>query len=131
MSMNKKHLAKKLDRLASNVAKKGIFVVSKQNKFFVVQDHISKKVVYNEIPLRHVAEYLCKQTNKGKLVNGDMTKSLRDLIWQYHKFTSDIMFYTHTLRTTNDPVKYDMTEARLSDARGRLDYTRYELQRYS
>ena len=131
MSMNKKHLAKKLDRLASNVAKKGIFVVSKQNKFFVVQDHISKKVVYNEIPLKHVAEYLCKQTNKGKLVNGNMTKSLKDLIWQYHKVTSDIMFYTHTLRTTKDPIKYDMTEARLSDARGRLEYTRHELQRYS
>lgn len=131
MGMNKKYLAKKLDRLASNVAKKGIFVVSKQNKFFVVQDHISKKVVYNEIPLKHVAEYLCKQTNKGKLVNGDMTKSLKDLIWQYHKVTSDIMFYTHTLRTTKDPIKYDMTEARLSDARGRLEYTRHELQRYS
>ena len=36
--MNKKVVAKKSDKLASNVAKRGIFVVNKINNVFVVQD---------------------------------------------------------------------------------------------
>ena len=64
--MNKKVVAKKLDKLASNVAKRGIFVVNKINNVFVVQDHISKNVVVDDIPLKQVADYLCQCKNKQK-----------------------------------------------------------------
>ena len=55
--MNKKQVARKLDKLATNVAKRGIFVVNKINNVFVVQDHIRGNVVIDDITLRNVAEY--------------------------------------------------------------------------
>lgn len=128
--MDKKKLAKKLDTLASNVAKKGIFVVTKQDDLFVVQEHITRRVVDQNIPMRNVAEYLCTLRNKSKTLGVNAKKDLHDLISQYFKYQNDIMFYRHTLKTTKDAIKYDCTEARLHDTLARLSSTRYELQKY-
>jgi len=129
--MNKKYVAKKLDKLATRVAKRGIFVVNKVNNVFVVQDHIKGSIVIDEIPLRNVAEYLCKCKNKQNPPSEVVGKKLRDSMKLYFKFANDIMFYKYTLKTTNDPIKYDMTEARLDDASSRLWYLREELQQYN
>lgn len=129
--MNKKVVAKKLDKLASNVAKRGIFVVNKVNNVFVVQDHIKKTIVIDDIPLKHVADYLCNCKNKQKEPSEVVGKKLRSAMNSYFKFQSDIMFYKHTLKNTKDTMKYDMTEARLDDAIGRLQHIRSELQHYS
>jgi len=128
--MNKKSVAKKLDRLASNVAKRGIFVVSKQDNVFVVKDHIRGHIVIDDIPLRNVAEYLCNAKNKSKDPSEAVTKKLADNMKLYFKYMNDCMFYRYTLKTTKDPIKYDMTEARLDDASGRLQHIRSELQQY-
>ena len=129
--MNKIQVARKLDRLATNVAKRGIFVVNKVNNVFVVQDHIRGNIVINDIPLRNVADYLCKCKNKQKEPSEVVGKKLRDSMKLYFKFANDIMFYKYTLKSTKDPIKYDMTEARLDDASSRLWHIREELQQYN
>lgn len=129
--MNKKVVAKKLDKLASNVAKRGIFVVNKINNVFVVQDHISKNVVVDDIPLKQVADYLCQCKNKQKEPTEIVSAKLRNSMNAFWKFQTDIMFYRYTLKTTKDPIKYDMTEARLDDALGRLTHIKDELRHYS
>lgn len=128
--MDKKQIAKKLDTLASNVAKKGIFVVSKQDNLYIVQEHITKQIIACDIPMRNVAEYICRIKNKGKDPAITAIREIRNLISKYFKYKSDIMYYRHTLKSSKDSFKLDAAEARLIDTVARLNYTRYELQRF-
>ena len=128
--MDKKRIAQSLDKIATNVAKKGIFVVNKQDGLYVVQEHITNTVLDKDIPLRNIANYICNIRNKGKILNPGVQKKLTDLISLYFKYQNDIMFYKHTLKHTTDVTKYDATHARLHDTFARLSHTKDELQRY-
>jgi hypothetical protein len=128
--MDKKQIAKKLDTLASNVAKKGIFVVSKKDNLYIVQEHITKQIIASDIPMRNVAEYICRFKNKGKDPAITTLREIKDLISRYFKYKSDIMYYKNTLKSSKDSFRLDAAEARLIDTIARLNYTRYELQRY-
>jgi len=45
---NKKKLIKSLDRIVTNVAKRGVFVVNKIDDSFCVQNYVSKAIVIDE-----------------------------------------------------------------------------------
>ena len=128
--MNKTKLVKQLDSLAENVARKGIFVVSKEDGNFVVKEHISDTVVAKDIPIRSVAEYICRLKNKGKTPPITVLHNIRKLISQFFKYQNDIFFYRNTLKSTADSCKYDATEARMIETQARLSHTHKELQRY-
>ena len=128
--MNKKNLAKQLDSIAANVARKGIYVVTKENDLFVVKEHVTGCVVIQDIPVRSLAEYLCNLKNKNKKPSINAARDIKDLVMLFFKYTTDIVFYKNTLKKTTDSTKYFATEARMLDTIARLARTRRDLQRY-
>lgn len=128
--MNKQHLAKKIDQLADNVAKKGVYVVTKHNDYFVVQEHITKNIIVSELPLRNIADYLCNLRNKGKVLSVTAKRNLQNLLDQYFKLRNDIMFYRNTLRLTKDNDLYHATSARMHDTSCRLTSVTHQLKKY-
>lgn len=128
--MDKTQLAKKIDQLASNVARKGVFVVTKKDDCFAVQEHITKKVVANGLPTKNVAEYLCDLRNKGKELGVNAKRNLQNLVEQYFKLKNDIVFYKNTMKTTKDNDLFYATQARLYDAISRLESVKYQLKKY-
>jgi hypothetical protein len=125
--MNKKRLTKQLDTIATNVAKKGIFIVTKSDDFFIVQEHITKRVVHRDLPMRGIAEYLCKMQNKGKSPNEHVKREIKQLVSQYFKLNNDMLFYQHTLKSTKDSTRWHATYARLHECRARFTFTKKEL----
>lgn len=128
--MNKKKLAMQLDSIAENVARKGIFVVTKESDLFVVKEHVTDQVVIKDIPVRSLAEYLCNLKNKNKEPSVNASRDIRGLVTLFFKYTTDIFFYKNTLKKTKDTSKYFATEARLHETLAKLAHTRRELQRY-
>lgn len=115
--MDKKKLSIKLDNLAKNVANRGVFVVNKHpDGLFFVEEHISKKVIYSDLPIKQTAEKLCAMHNKGKSINSAKKIELKNLVERYFKFKNDIMFYKHTIKTTSDNFTYLSAVARCNDA---------------
>jgi hypothetical protein len=129
--MNKQRLTKQLDAIATNVARKGVYVVTKQDDTFVVQEHITKAVVAKELPMKCVATYLCKLRNKGKAISLPNKIKLEGLMTQYFRFKNDIMFYRHTLKHTKDFTLGEVVEARLFDTICKFNFTKDELKRFN
>ena len=90
--MNKKRLSKQLDTIATNVAKKGIYVVSKQDDEFIVQEHVTKAIVARNIPMKCIASYICRLRNKGELPTINNKIKIDGLISQYYRCKNDIIF---------------------------------------
>lgn len=124
---NKSKLANKLDTLASNVAKKGVFVVTKSDPGYKVINYINKKVIVDYIPFLKIANEVAEQLNKSK---EPLTfESFNRRIERYYKHLNDIMFYKHTIKTSNDTFKVLSVGSRLqesicafNDAKQKLNY---------
>ena len=129
--MNKQRLTKQLDAIATNVARKGIFVVTKKDDTFVVQEHISKAIVAAELPMKCVATHLCKLRNKGKTLTIANKIKLEGLMTQYFRCKNYIMFYRHTIKNTKDFTKLQITEARMFDTICKFNFTKDELKRFN
>lgn len=129
--MNKKRLSKQLDTIATNVAKKGIYVVSKQDDEFIVQEHVTKAIVARNIPMKCIASYICRLRNKGELPTINNKIKMDGLISQYYRCKNDIMFYRHTLNHTKDFTLGEVIEARLFDTVCKFNFTKDELKRFN
>lgn len=129
--MNKKRLSKQLDTIATNVAKKGIYVVSKQDDEFIVQEHVTKAIVARNIPMKCIASYICRLRNKGQTPTINNKIKMDGLISQYYRCKNDIMFYRHTLNHTKDFTLGEVIEARLFDTVCKFNFTKDELKRFN
>jgi poly(3-hydroxyalkanoate) synthetase len=113
--MNNNHtkkvdLAKKLSDIANNVAKKPVFVVSPNNGVFDILNYYTRIPVIQEVPSKSLAVYMCESLNKKKTVP---TKPLQKYVNIYAKHYYDCEFYKHTIKTTKDNFKRDVTINRL------------------
>lgn len=104
-------LATKLTDIASNVALKPVFVISRVDSNYDIINYYTKAVVIREIPSKGLANFLCDSLNKTK-------KKLPVEAIQYHinvysKHYYDCIFYKHTIKTTKDTFKKHMTITRL------------------
>ena len=113
---NKSKLANKLDNLASNVAKKGVYIVAQSDPGYKVIDYITKKVVIDCFPYKNTATKFAEMLNKEKEPRSYPTSGLQKHIDRYYKYYNDIQFYRHTIKTSNDSFKVISVGARLQDA---------------
>lgn len=111
---NKTKLAKKLDTLASNVAKKGVFVVTKSEPGYKVINYIDKKSVIDNVPYLSMANEISDKLNKSK--EPPTLEGVNYRIDRYYKHLNDIMFYKHTLATTKDTFKILSVGSRLQES---------------
>lgn len=127
---NKKNLVKRLDRITTNVAKRGVFVVNKKENVFFVQNYVSKEVVINDIPMRELAEKVCALYNNGKELNIETKHKLRGLIKSYYKYKTDLIFYRNSMHSEKDNFKFEILEARFYMTRGQYTSTRHKLEEF-
>jgi len=110
---NKKAVLEKLENITSNVSKKPIYVVKKDGESYSVIHYISKKILISDVPFAKPAKNLANDIHKFKKVNPEKIKRLTAYIDSYYKHYNDAIFYKHTLKTTKDPEKFEIVEARL------------------
>ena len=112
-------LDKKLEQTVKNVSTKGFFFKrkTKANDWEII-DGRSKEVVLEEIVLVETANQLLHTMNRAnqkqiKALLPTYRASLLRYQGQIHKHLNDLMFYKHTLKTTNSDVLFFSTEARI------------------
>jgi hypothetical protein len=111
---NKPHIANKLDKIANNIAKRGVYIVVKTNPGFNIINYITKEVVIENIPYSNIANTVNNTLNASKeklSVNNYQTH-----IDRYYKHFNDIQFYKHTIRTSKDLTKVFSAGCRLQDS---------------
>ena len=113
---NKTKLAGKLDNLASNVAKKGVFIAVESEPGYKVIDYITKNVIVDYFPYKNIAVKFAEMLNKEKEPKSYPTSNLQKHIDRYHKYYNDIQFYKHTIKSSNDSFKVISVGSRLQDA---------------
>lgn len=111
---NKPHIAKKLDKMASNIAKRGVFIVAKSNPGFNIINYITKEVIIYNIPFSKIANEVNKSMNESK--EKQSVLNYQNHIDRYYKYYNDITFYKHTIRTSKDKTKVFSAGCRLQDA---------------
>lgn len=130
-SYNKDRLAEQLEQIATNVSKRGIFVVSKNSTgFYDIINYVDKSPVIRDLPAQAVATTFCERYNKGaRLQTPDQTRRVAKILLKVAKLSSDCMYYTHTQSITKDSVKAEVAEMRKHDARAHIVYLCDELNR--
>jgi hypothetical protein len=124
---NPKFIAKKLEKLSSNVAKKGIFVVKKTKIGFDVINYIKKEVLVADIPFSNVANNFCDSLNR----DGESgVAQIKHHVHMYHKHNNDIVFYKHTIRTSKDTTQVFTAGVRMQDSLGMVKEAKRHLAFY-
>lgn len=118
--LNKKYIGKKLDNIAKNVAKRGVFVISynKNIGMFEIIEAVSKRVVLTHLPNKNLANVLCVRLNRQKMHiqhvrEGHFFRKPQKLINKYVDVKNECMFYRHTMKTTKDDFRFESTRHRL------------------
>ena len=111
---NKPHIANKLDKIANNIAKRGVYIVVKTDPGFNIINYISKEVVIENIPFSNIANTVNKVLNESK--EKLSVNNYQSHIDRYYKHFNDIQFYKHTIRTSNDLTKVFSAGCRMQDS---------------
>ncbi len=111
----KKTLAKKLDKISSNVSKRPVYIVKRVGNNYALVHYFSQKVLIDDIPFASVAKNLADQIHKHKTVDPVRLRKFEKKINYFYKHYNDAVFYKHTMATTNDSFRWFATEARLKD----------------
>lgn len=125
MSRNKKTASRELlvyqlDTIAGNIARRGVYVVTKQTPGYCVQEYLSNKQTVTGIPDIHTAQKLCDRYNQGKPLSNNQLKKFNVLLNQYHKNKTDLLFFEYTLRNSRDSVLLATTTFRYEKTGGIL-----------
>ncbi len=107
----KQELSQKLNEIAAKVAKKPIFVISKNNDAFEILEYYTKQPIIKNIPSKSLSKFLCDSFNKSKKTASYST--IQHYINVYSKHYYDCEFYKHTIKTTKDSFKRAVTITRL------------------
>lgn len=109
--LKKAELSRKLSEIASNVAKKPIFVVANNNGSFDILNYYTKQPVIQHIPSKSLSKFLCDSFNSSRKKVSYNT--IQHYINVYSKHYYDCEFYKHTIKTTKDGFKRAVTITRL------------------
>lgn len=127
--MNKRYLAQQLDTLATNVAKRGIYVVDQRRHNINIIDYIDKSVKLKNIPNIELAQYLCSSMNNHSASRNIRFDCVQDLLDKYNRLLADTVFYRYTIKHTRDDFKREAVVMRLDVAVYKLKGLAQELKR--
>jgi len=129
----KKALATKLQQTVNKVSTKGLFFKTR-NRIgdWQIVDGRNKSVVLESVLLVESANHILSSLNNSnqrqiKNLILSYTSSLKSYQREIFKHLNDIMFYKHTLKTTESLVLFHSTEARVDLSLMKLKHAREEL----
>lgn len=114
ISLNKKEIAKKLERLTDKVMMRGIYVIEKNSwGYYNLLEYTKKRVILADVPSYKIADAICNALNDKQKFSKLNIGFLHRMIELYHKLDNDCLFYRHTIHNTKDDFKRDVTITRL------------------
>lgn len=111
---NKNDIANKIDKLATNIAKRGIYLVKKTDVGYNIINYVTKTIFVKDIPFQNVANRYCKTLNSTKEQLSPV--NIQRHIDLYHKHYNDIQFYKYTFKTSEDKVKVFTAGVRMAES---------------
>lgn len=122
-----KQLVSRLEKAATNASKRSVYSVKKQNDTYCVIDYLRGNVVFDDIPVPELAKTICEKYNNKKPVD----KEVHGLIKSYYKHYTDIEFYLHTYKVTDDAERKAILSDRIGVSKGLLRGAKRELLKFS
>lgn len=107
----KQELAQKLNSIATTVANKPVYVVSLNSGYYDIINYYNKNTVVDHIPSKSLAKFICESLNNPRTKKS--VKTIQNFVNIYAKHYYDCEFYKHTISTTKDPFKREVTITRL------------------
>ena len=129
----KQALANKLKQTVNKVSTKGLFFKTRTTDGnWNIVDGKNKTIVLESVLLVESANHMLNSLNHSnqrqvKQLLNSYTTSLKTYQGAIFKHLNDIMFYKHTLKTTESSVLYHSTEARVDLSLMKLRKAREEL----
>jgi hypothetical protein len=116
--VSKQRLSQQLETIVNNITRRGIYVVKKQSVGYCIQEYLTSNQVVDGLPDTHIAHQLCDRYNQGKYLTVPQLKKLNDLLAQYQKNKTDLMFFQNTLYNSRDSVLLAATTFRYEKTHG-------------
>lgn len=131
-SKDKKSLINKLDKITSNVAKKGVYVVSKIEDYYVIKEGFSAKNVLVYFPTKSSAEGVCvrlnRQNTQKKTIQKIKFDSAQRKVNRLMDYFNEAKFYRATLHSKKtDTFQKEVAWVRLSETVSKIKYANQEV----
>lgn len=131
-SKDKKSLINKLDKITSNVAKKGVYVVSKIEEYYVIKEGFSAKNVLVYFPTKSLAESVCvrlnRQNTQKKTPQRIKFDSAQQKINRLMDYFNEAKFYRATIHSNNtDTFQKEVAWVRLSETVSKIKFANQEV----
>lgn len=96
--LNKKvELARKLDQVAANVAKRGVYVPVRKHNYYIVTESFSNRYVLHYLPTKKLAQTLCVRLNRRNLtkepLKSNELESAQKHVNKYMDLFNETIFY--------------------------------------
>lgn len=112
--VNRKKLAKGLENITSNVAKRQGYFFRKNNfNFYDIHNLVTNQKVVFDIPFQRTASAVTKLLNSKDHERGVSLDRLQKKCQLFHKHYNDTIFYNHTLETSTDSFKKQIVISRI------------------
>jgi len=118
--MNKSKIAKKLDSIADRIADRGVHVVNRNQTGFLVEEYLTKKVVFCDIPVRELADRICELYNRGKTLAVHTRLHMASLINSYSRLCSEHEHYGQLLKQKLTTDSRTTFEARYTESSAKM-----------
>ena len=112
--INRKKLAKGLEHITNNVAKRQGYFFRKNNfNFYDIHNLTTNQKVVFDIPFQRTALAVTKILNSKEHERSISLDRLQQKCQLFHKHYNDTIFYNHTLETSTDSFKKQMVISRI------------------
>lgn len=113
---DKKTLAEKLDKLAENVSRRGIFVVIKENNYYHIVEAFDKRVVLHTIYSKLVADNLCAKLNQTRKSKQKLSfNKAQTIVLKHADYMIEAETYKHTIKSASDSFQREIAFVRLDE----------------
>lgn len=131
-SKQKKDIVNKLDNITQNVAKKGIYVIGREEEYYVIKEGFSKKNVLIYFPTKSSAESVCVRLNRQntgkKTVKQSQFDTAQNKINRFMDYYNEAKFYRAMIKSkTADTFQREVAWVRLSETISKLKYSDQEV----
>lgn len=126
---NSKELSRKLQKLATSVAKKPVYIIAKTELGFNIVHYITGDILIQDIPFVKLAEKIVTNINKSKKVNYKYINDVRAMLDEYYKHYNDALFCKHILSSDSANLDTETVYIRLDIANWQITKIKHELMK--
>jgi hypothetical protein len=114
-NFDKTDLAQKLDNLAENVSKRGVYVIVKEDNYYHIVEALRKDIVLSTIYTKALADKLTSILNRRKKNEKSRINKCQGLILKHTDLMLEAEVYKHTIKASDDVFRKELAFVRLDE----------------